>query len=337
MKIAHCYLEGNVDAVEFCPQESFHQVLPVSSLSTYTLQEGDQQNRCGSISLFSVDADSNQLDMFHQVETSAIFDIKWNPVGSPLLGHADASGYVRLHSLGTGPNGSENGVSSSICMCLDWGPSATSITVGLSDGSIFVLTLAESQLKCRSHEYEVWAANFDTQQPNLVYDCRFCCWDLREPRETDPNALLTGSYDEHLRIWDVRSISKPVNESSICLGGGVWRLKQHPCMHNGFAVVRVEGEKAEVLETCTNHKSLAYGADWQRGPLRKKDGIESHVAATCSFYDRLVRGWLPENEVVVGVSMGRYGPVFTSSASNPILYGFQIWHPHPIHIQWMHG
>ncbi|KAI3866572.1 hypothetical protein MKX03_023784 [Papaver bracteatum] len=125
---------------------------------------------------------------------------------------------------------------------------------------------------------------------------------------TDPNALLTGSYDEHLRIWDVRSISKPVNESSICLGGGVWRLKQHPsipslvlaaCMHNGFAVVRVEGEKAEVLETCTNHKSLAYGADWQRGPLSKKYEIERPVAATCSFYDRLVRVWLPDNDVVV--------------------------------------
>ncbi|MCL7038685.1 hypothetical protein MKW94_001899 [Papaver nudicaule] len=348
MEIAHCYLEGNVDAVEFCPHESFHQVLAVS---TYTLQEGDQPNRCGSISLFSVDADSNQLDMFHQVETSGIFDIKWNPVGanntSPLLAQADASGYVKLHTLGSGSNGSENGVgvltevcgemiSSSMCLCVDWNPSATSITVGLSDGSVSVLTLAESQLKIQqsweAHEFEVWAANFDTQQPNLVYtgsdDCKFCCWDLREnpsnlafqntkihtmgvccitKDRTDPNVLLTGSYDEHLRIWDVRSISKPVNESSICLGGGVWRLKQHPsipslvlaaCMHNGFAVVRVEGEKAEVLETYSNHKSLAYGADWQRGKLSKKDGIERPVVATCSFYDRLVRVWLPENEVV---------------------------------------
>ncbi|RZC60876.1 hypothetical protein C5167_022665 [Papaver somniferum] len=160
MEIAHCYLEGNVDAVEFCPHELFHQVLAVS---TYTLQEGDQPNRCGSISLFSVDADSNQLDTFHQVETSGIFDIKWTSVGaSPLLAQADASGYVKLHSLGSGSNGSENGVevlkeicgemvSSSMCLCLDWNPSATSITVGLSDGSISVLTLAESQLRFNNH------------------------------------------------------------------------------------------------------------------------------------------------------------------------------------------
>lgn len=33
---------------------------------------------------------------------------------------------------------------------------------------------------------------------------------------------------------------------------------------------------------------------------------------------------------ILGVSMGRYGLVFTSSASNPIPYEFHIWHPHPI-------
>ncbi|OVA19857.1 WD40 repeat [Macleaya cordata] len=348
MDIAHCYLEGNVDAVEFCPHESFHRVL---AASTYTLQEGVQPNRSGSISLFSVDVDVGQLELFHQVDTSGIFDIKWNPVGAnnmgPLLAQADASGYLRLHSLECGSNGSETGVgvlkevggemvSSSMCLCLDWNASATSISVGLSDGSISLLTLTEAQLKIQqtweAHEFEVWATTFDTHQPHLVYtgsdDCKFSCWDLRESpsklafqntkihkmgvccitkHHTDPNTLLTGSYDEHLRIWDVRSIAKPVNESSICLGGGVWRIKQHPsipdlilaaCMHNGFAVVRIKGEKAEVAESYSKHNSLAYGADWQRGRLCKKDGIERPVVATCSFYDRLLRIWLPESEVV---------------------------------------
>ncbi|KAJ6882328.1 Diphthine methyltransferase [Populus alba x Populus x berolinensis] len=73
----------------------------------------------------------------------------------------------------------------------------------------------------------------------------------------DPNILLTRSYDEYLRLWDVRSISKPVNETLVCLGRGVWRVKHHPsvqgevlaaCMHNGLAVVKIDEEKGELME-----------------------------------------------------------------------------------------
>ncbi|KAF5175271.1 Diphthine methyltransferase-like protein [Thalictrum thalictroides] len=338
MDVAHCYLEGNVDAVEFCPHDSFHHVL---AASTYTLQEGDHPNRSGSISLYSVDAEKGNLDLFHHVETVGIFDIKWNPTGAnvvPLLAQADADGYLRIHSLvvcsGNGQQnegdlltevGGEN-VSSSMCLCLDWNPSATSISVGLSDGSISIVTIQESQLNIQqtwvAHDFELWATAFDTHQPQLVYtgsdDCRFSCWDLRESPSTlafqnvkthkmgicciakstaDPNKLLTGSYDEYLRVWDLRSMSKPINESSICLGGGVWRIKQHPlipdlilaaCMHNGFAVVSIERDSVALMETYDKHESLAYGADWQRG------GRKRPVVATCSFYDRLLRIWMPE-------------------------------------------
>lgn len=100
MDVAHCYLDGNADAVEFCPHELYRHVL---AASTYTLQEGDQPSRAGSISLFNVDADAARLDLFHRIDTAGIFDIKWNPVGecaSPLLAQADADGYLRIHSLG---------------------------------------------------------------------------------------------------------------------------------------------------------------------------------------------------------------------------------------------
>ncbi|TKY68524.1 Diphthine methyltransferase [Spatholobus suberectus] len=94
-----------------------------------------------------------------------------------------------------------------------------------------------------------------------------CCI---EKNPHDPNILLTGSYDEFLRVWDLRSISKPLNKTSINLGGGVWRVKHHPfipglflaaCMHNGFAIVAIKGDKTEVLEAYKKHDSLAYGAD----------------------------------------------------------------------------
>ncbi|KAK3033506.1 hypothetical protein RJ639_032735 [Escallonia herrerae] len=345
MDVAHCYLDGNPDVVEFCPHDSFHHVL---AASTYTLQEGDRPSRTGSVSLFNVNADVGRLELLHRVDTSGVFDMKWNPVSgsvSPLLAQADADGYLRLHRLESSADGSEvhgnglkgvNGekVSSSMCLCLDWNPAATSISVGLSDGSISIVSLRESQTtviqEWKAHEFEVWATCFDIHQPELVYtgsdDCRFSCWDLRsDPSElafqntkvhgmgvcciakspSDPHTLLTGSYDEHLRVWDVRSISKPMVETSICLGGGVWRIKQHPfvpglvlaaCMHNGFAIVKVKGGKAEVTETYTKHDSLAYGADWQRESPCQDGKSKRPVVATCSFYDRLLRVWMPESE-----------------------------------------
>ncbi|XP_043704271.1 diphthine methyltransferase [Telopea speciosissima] len=349
MDVAHCYLDGNADAVEFCPHQSFHHLL---AASTYTLQEGVQPSRSGSISLFSVDANACSLNLLHRVETAGIFDIKWSPIeigAGPLLGQADADGYLRLHSLEhslDGPEtrghvlrevGGEN-VSSSMCLCLDWNASASSISLGISDGSISVVTLGEAQLQkqqaWQAHEFEVWATSFDIHQPQLVYsgsdDCKFSCWDLREnPSQLvfqntrihkmgvccitnssrDCNTVLTGSYDEYLRVWDLRSISKPLNEIAIGLGGGVWRIKQHPsvpdlilaaCMHNGFAIVKVREESAELVETYVKHDSLAYGADWQRGESSDKSGRGkgSSTVATCSFYDRLLRIWMPKTQMV---------------------------------------
>ncbi|KAF8390446.1 hypothetical protein HHK36_024972 [Tetracentron sinense] len=347
MDVAHCYLDGNPDAVEFCPHDSFHHVL---AASTYTLQEGAQPNRSGSISLFSVDANVGNLELLHRTDTAGIFDIKWSPIRAhvgPLLCQADADGYLRLHSLECCTDEPEargimlkevtgQKVSSSMSLCLDWNPSATSISVGLSDGSISIITVREAELQIQqaweAHAFEIWATSFDTHQPQLVYtgsdDCGFSCWDLREsPSKStfqnkkihkmgvcciakspiDPNSLLTGSYDEYLRLWDLRSMSKPVNQNSICLGGGVWRIKHHPfvpgmilaaCMHNGFAVVRIRGEEAELVETYSKHDSLAYGADWERGDLCKESGRKSSMVATCSFYDRLLRVWMPESELV---------------------------------------
>eukprot|EP00268_Persea_americana_P030517 TRINITY_DN2952_c0_g1_i1.p1 TRINITY_DN2952_c0_g1~~TRINITY_DN2952_c0_g1_i1.p1 ORF type:complete len:346 (+),score=67.64 TRINITY_DN2952_c0_g1_i1:277-1314(+) len=344
MDVAQYYLDGNADAVEFCPHYSSYHIL---AAATYTLQEGVQSNRSGSISLFSVGIDTG-LKLLYHVETAGVFDIKWNPDGTnmhPLLAQADADGYLRLHGLGCSPEVSEGvlkevsgeKISSAMCLCLDWNPSSTSVSVGLSDGSISVVTVGEAELQptqaWKAHEFELWAASFDTHQPQLLYtgsdDCRLSCWDLRgstpnpvfqnsethkmgvcciTKSPTNSNVLLTGSYDEFLRVWDVRSVSKPVNESSTCLGGGVWRIKHHPelsglvlaaCMHNGFAVARAEGDRLDVLETYNKNESLAYGADWQRGFCMMKNGTQrGSLVATCSFYDRLLRIWLPESQMV---------------------------------------
>lgn len=99
MDVAHCYLDGNADAVEFCPHNGYHNVL---AASTYTLQEGGEPSRRGSISLRNIDVDTGHLDMFFSEETCGIFDIKWNPPVenmNPLLAQADADGYLRIKKL----------------------------------------------------------------------------------------------------------------------------------------------------------------------------------------------------------------------------------------------
>lgn len=345
MDLGSCYLGGNADAVEFCPHSPFRHVL---AAATYTLQEQEekQQDRAGTVSLFSVDAGaedaSRRLRLLHTVDTAGVFDMKWSPA-APLLAQADAHGRLALWRLEQ-EDGSDKGgvltdvcagdISSSMCLYVDWNQTAESLSVGLSDGSLSVISMREDRLEVSeqwtAHQYEVWTCYFDRARPHLLYsgsdDCSFSCWDLRESppnvvfrnkkshnmgvcciaqNPSDGNMLLTGSYDEFLRVWDVRSTVKPVNEKSLNLGGGVWRIKYHPsiadvvlaaCMHNGFAIVKLGTGDGTVMETYCKHGSLAYGADWQRSEAAEHNR-NSSVVATCSFYDRLLRVWQPENLV----------------------------------------
>lgn len=340
MDLGSCYLGGNADAVEFCPHRPFRHVL---AAATYTLQE-QERDRAGSISLFSVDVASEdasrRLRLLYTVETAGIFDMKWSPK-SPLLAQADAHGRLALRRLEQ-EDGSDTGIlltdvsaediSSSMCLYVDWNQTAESLSVGLSDGSLSLVSVREDRLEISeqwtAHQFEVWTCYFDRTSPHLLYsgsdDCCFSCWDLRESppnivfqnkkshkmgvccitqNPLEGNMLLTGSYDEFLRVWDMRFMAKPVNEKLINLGGGVWRMKYHPsiadvvlaaCMHNGFAIVKVGSGDATVMETYCKHESLAYGADWQKSEEVEQNG-NSSVVATCSFYDRLLRVWQPEN------------------------------------------
>ena len=110
----------------------------------------------------------------------------------------------------------------------------------------------------------------------------------------EPNLLASGSYDEKLRLFDTRRMREPI--STISLGGGVWRLKWHPCaehsrlllaacMHNGFHVVRHTDPTIEVVGSYYEHDSLAYGADWCHSPA------EPFLIGSCSFYDCAQHIW----------------------------------------------
>eukprot|EP00804_Cyclotella_cryptica_P002507 CCRYP_018444-RB/>CCRYP_018444-RB protein AED:0.05 eAED:0.05 QI:27/1/1/1/0.5/0.2/5/1824/463 len=131
--------------------------------------------------------------------------------------------------------------------------------------------------------------------------------------------FAAGSYDEYVRVYDSRMTREPLGK--VHVGGGVWRIKWHPlsgkdegrgynkllvaAMHGGCRVVdchgfsrqEVDGDNrggisAEIVSSFTAHESMAYGADWicfhEPSDCRE-------AAASCSFYDRQVFLWSPDD------------------------------------------
>ncbi|KAG0567871.1 hypothetical protein KC19_7G168300 [Ceratodon purpureus] len=341
-------LEGNADAVEFCSTPAYYNLLAAAS---YTLIEGPTPTRVGGVYLFTLGDGDYNLQELQRIETSGVFDIKWRKPSAdlvPCLGQASADGSLRLYTLQDDdkPTLQETAnldIDSSMCLSLDWSPieSEPQIAISHSNGTLTIVDVGQSEPQvCDSgaaHELETWITSYDSWNPNVIYtgadDCQFCAWDTRQGLhtavfrnkkthsmgvcsiQTNPqseHSLITGSYDENLRLWDMRMGIRPVMKLETGLGGGVWRLKWHPldrglilaaCMHNGFVLVRVDGEAMEVVEKYEGHESLAYGADWYQGawcnsePEKPEENAGKNsvrsLAATCSFYDKALHVWEP--------------------------------------------
>lgn len=108
------------------------------------------------------------------------------------------------------------------------------------------------------------------------------------------NFLITGSYDEKVRIFDTRKLKTSVSELN--LEGGIWRLKPSPdqlnlilvaCMYKNFSLIdckyKSEDFDLKLIAEYSEHKSICYGCDWFRGSRTNKNSF--YYFATCSFYD----------------------------------------------------
>lgn len=188
-----------------------------------------------------------------------------------------------------------------------------------------------------THDLECWTGNFGElgELSNVVYtggdDSKLIAHDLRTQgniwttgmrhheagvvsilsptknwNTTNSHHLWTGSYDDNLRILDLRVIDKaspslipgyiPKKIHEENLGGGVWRLIPSPnsnddrvmscCMYDGARIIdTTEDEKFEVVKYFKGqHESMCYGGDW---------ATNDNFIVTCSFYDNVVHLWEP--------------------------------------------
>lgn len=130
----------------------------------------------------------------------------------------------------------------------------------------------------------------------------------------DAPILVTGSYDEYVRVY--HATRKGAVLAELCLGGGVWRLLGlnventtllsgsgpqewrilvlASCMHGGTRVVRITGDgqsqwNIEIVAEFTEHESMNYASDVWKGDQRGK--ASELLCLSSSFYDRRVCLW----------------------------------------------
>ncbi|KAI5969402.1 hypothetical protein CANMA_001469 [Candida margitis] len=312
-------------------------------IGTYKLEE-DTGTKHGSLDVYKYE--TNSLSLIVSVATnSAILDIKFNPQDPSQLISAHSDGHLIVWKIGQDDQEITKLQEVTIdeeCNCITsvfYNPNNPhQVLVTLTNGysAIYDLSSNSTTYLETQHTLECWTGSFGElgQLNHVVYtggdDSQLIAHDLRtsspiwalsrghdagvvsilspssQCNNSNSNLLWTGSYDDHLRVWDLRCIDKsnpslmegllPKKIHEENLGGGVWRLIPSPrvnddrilscCMYDGARIIDTNGSDFTVEKYFKkDHESMCYGGDWS------SDG---DYVATCSFYDKVVQIWSPD-------------------------------------------
>lgn len=273
----------------------------------------------------------DRLEFLDSIQTAAILDAKWYISGEKcVLYVASALSEILLYELRSDDklhpldvlNLSDDCNDNLLTLSIDISNAVSSngydnLLASDSRGSVSLVSLTPSKLiktrNWKAHSFEAWTCAFDKWDANVVYtggdDTFMHIFDIRSDKvgkivtnkvhtagvtsllSYDQNRLITGSYDETLRIFDTRNWRQPLY--GLMLFGGIWRIKPSKnvqkmllcaCMYKNFSLCMLneDATEANLVAEFTKHESICYGADW--APIKLSNGHQ--IMATCSFYDK---------------------------------------------------
>ncbi|XP_045476602.1 diphthine methyltransferase [Harmonia axyridis] len=216
-----------------------------------------------------------------------------------------------------------------LILSLDWSSNKyysnePEIVCSDSKGSVHILRWVENHLTLKTsvvkfHEFETWIAGFYYWDSNVYFsggdDCIFYKYDQRVGTEaiaknrsheagvtslhsniSKEYTIASGSYDENVRIWDLRNFKCP--RAEIKIPGPVWRVKWDPFTQNHLLVAGMLGgahviseNSSTIIDSFYEHENLVYGVDWcfmNEKSVEKYPNEGNVMVASCSFYDNLL-------------------------------------------------
>ncbi|TIA63186.1 WD40 repeat-like protein, partial [Aureobasidium pullulans] len=272
----------------------------------------------GCVQLFNLQSTSSSaslspLSTYQYFDPSTlVLSLAWHPTIPSILGVTTSPGQVYLVDTSL-PAAEVEGTAKEIlaheleAWTLSFSSSGTSIYSGGDDA-----TLRFSGLPASLNSTNTTASNENDEQEEQQY---LPSWQDRRahnagvtailPLPSEQDILITGSYDDNIRVLYAPLQGRKQVLAEENLEGGVWRLKMlraegeksrytvlASCMHAGARIVEVKKDEGgewtiEVLAKFEEHKSMNYGSDVQPG---SENGGEQTIIST-SFYDKLLCLW----------------------------------------------
>ncbi|KAG4303892.1 hypothetical protein PORY_002709 [Pneumocystis oryctolagi] len=283
---------------------------------SYFLEIDNQ--RTGYLFLYGIDHTKKAINLIQSIKCDAILDMKWIPNSFEKFIVTTSTGTLSIYELSrsspilnhiwTDKIFDSNTLILSISVSNTNNYSVISTSTG--ELCVFDLNLLKTMQKWKAHDLECWTTCYNIDS-SIIFsgsdDCTFKIWDIRKsiiPSFTNTKnhmggiisflpfdkKLITGSFDDHIRLFDLRNPNKDVWKENI---GSAWRLIQQSenrfkilgcLMYEGAKLFDLDisgNNKVRVIKEFKEHESIVYAGDW----------YNEHEVVTCSFYDKRICFW----------------------------------------------